>query len=53
MEHKGVWILAEQSGGRVLRISHELLTRGRELADKRGVDLTAVIFGLAWAWRWA
>jgi electron transfer flavoprotein alpha subunit len=45
MEHKGVWILAEQSGGRVLRISHELLARGRELADKRGVDLTAVIFG--------
>ncbi len=45
MEHKGVWILAEQSGGRVLRISHELLTRGRDLADKRGVELTAVIFG--------
>jgi len=45
MEHKGVWILAEQSGGRVLRIGHELLTRGRELADKRGVELTAVIFG--------
>ena len=43
--HTGVWILAEQSGGRVLRISHELLTRGRELADKRGTDLTAVIFG--------
>jgi len=44
-DYKGVWILAEQSGGRVLRISHELLTRGRELADKRGVELTAVIFG--------
>jgi len=43
--HKGVWILAEQSGGRVQRISHELLTRGRELADKRATDLTAVIFG--------
>jgi len=45
VEHKGVWILAEQSGGRVQRISHELLTRGRELADKRRTDLTAVIFG--------
>jgi electron transfer flavoprotein alpha subunit len=44
-EYQGVWILAEQSGGRVQRISHELLTRGRDLADKRGVDLTAVIFG--------
>ena len=42
MEYKGVWVLAEQSGGRVTRISHELLTRGRELADKRGVELTAV-----------
>ena len=45
MEHKGVWILAEQSAGRVQRISHELLARGRDLADKRGTDLTAVIFG--------
>ena len=45
MEHKGVWILAEQSAGRVQRISHELLTRGRMLADKRGTDLTAVILG--------
>ena len=45
MEHKGVWILAEQAGGRIQRISHELLTRGRELADKRGTDLTAAVFG--------
>ena len=45
MEYKGVWILAEQSDGRVQRISHELLTRGRELADKRRAELTAVIFG--------
>jgi len=45
MEHKGVWILAEQNGGAVQRISHELLTRGRDLADKRGCDLTAMILG--------
>ncbi len=45
MENKGVWILAEQDGGRVQRISHELLARGRELAGKRGTDLTAMIFG--------
>jgi len=45
MEYKGVWIIAEQSAGRVQRISHELLTRGRELADKRKSELTAVIFG--------
>lgn len=45
MEYKGVWILAEQFNGRVQRISHELLTRGADLAAKRGVELTAVIFG--------
>jgi len=45
MDHTGVWILAEQSNGRVLRISHELLTRGRELADKLGVELVAMVFG--------
>ena len=45
MVPKGVWILAEQQHGRVQRISHELLTRGRDLADKRKADLTAVIFG--------
>jgi electron transfer flavoprotein alpha subunit len=45
MEYKGVWILAEQFHGRVQRISHELLTRGLDLAAKRGVALTAVIFG--------
>lgn len=45
MEHKGVWILAEQSGGRVLRISYELLTRGRDLADKLSTELAAMIFG--------
>jgi len=46
-DHRGVWIVAEQSGGRVLRIAHELLTRGRELADKRRCDLTAVLLGHA------
>lgn len=45
MAYEGVWILAEQSEDRVQRISHELLTRGRELADKREAALTAVIFG--------
>jgi electron transfer flavoprotein alpha subunit len=44
MEYKGVWILAEQSDGKVQRISHELLTRGRELADKRKTELVALIF---------
>lgn len=45
VEHRGVWILAEQAGGRIQRVSHELLARGRELADKRGTALTAVVLG--------
>ena len=44
-DYRGVWILAEQHDGAVQRIGFELLTRGRDLADKRGTDLTAVIFG--------
>jgi len=45
MKYQGVWILAEQNAGRLGRISYELLTRGRELADKRGTELTAVVLG--------
>ncbi|MCD6365654.1 MAG: electron transfer flavoprotein subunit alpha/FixB family protein [Planctomycetes bacterium] len=44
-DYQGVWILAEQSGGRIGRISHELLTRGRELADKRSTTVTAFVIG--------
>jgi len=45
MEHSGVWILAEQKDGIVQRISFELLTRGAELAKKRGCQLSAMLFG--------
>jgi electron transfer flavoprotein alpha subunit len=45
MEYSGVWILAEQHDGRVQRISHELLSRGLELAGKRNCKLSAVILG--------
>jgi len=45
MDYEGVWILAEQSDGRVTRIGHELLARARTLARKRGTDVTALIFG--------
>ncbi len=44
-KHSGVWILAEQHDGRVQRVSHELLARGRGLADARKVELTALILG--------
>ena len=44
-EYGGIWVLAEQSAGRVRRISHELLARGRLLAEARGSELAAMIFG--------
>jgi electron transfer flavoprotein alpha subunit len=47
-EFSGVWILGEQGrDGHVLPITHELLTRGLELAGKRRVSLTALILGNA------
>jgi electron transfer flavoprotein alpha subunit len=45
MSYEGVWILAEQRHGRVQTISHELLTRGIDLAAKRKVPLTALLIG--------
>ena len=45
MNYSGVWILAEQSKGKVQRISYELLTRGQKLAQKRDTNLTALIIG--------
>lgn len=45
MAYKGVWILGEQEEGRIRLVSYELLKRGRELADKRQVELWAVVLG--------
>jgi electron transfer flavoprotein alpha subunit/NAD-dependent dihydropyrimidine dehydrogenase PreA subunit len=43
--YKGVWVFAEQRAGAVAPVSFELLGEGRRLADKLGVQLSAVIFG--------
>ena len=40
-----VWTLAEQHEGKLKRVSFELLTRGRSLADKRGGRLSSIIIG--------
>lgn len=40
-----VWTYAEQREGRLDRLSFELLTRGRSLADKRGTKLASILFG--------
>jgi electron transfer flavoprotein alpha subunit len=43
--YRGVWVFAEWREGIVHKVSHELLSAGRLLADKRGVELCAVLLG--------
>ena len=43
--YKDVWVFAEQKKGVIQSISYELLGKGRELADKLGSDLCAVLLG--------
>jgi electron transfer flavoprotein alpha subunit len=43
--YKGVWVFAEWREGTIHRVSHELLSVGRILADKLGVSLAAVLLG--------
>ncbi len=40
-----VWILAEQNSGELQRVSFELMTRGLDLAVKRGTGLSVVLIG--------
>jgi electron transfer flavoprotein alpha subunit len=42
---KGVWIFAEQRGGKVASVAYELLGAGRKLADELNTELSAVLFG--------
>jgi len=42
---KGIWVFAEQRGGRVAGVAYELLGAGRSLADTLGIELGAVLFG--------
>ncbi len=41
----GIWVFCERRGGRMHRVSFELLSEGRRLADARNTHLAAVIFG--------
>jgi electron transfer flavoprotein alpha subunit len=43
--HQGIWIIGEQRDGVVQVISYELLTRGRQLANRKKQPLTAVVLG--------
>ena len=40
-----VWVFAEQEEGKLSEVPFELLGKGRELADKLGVPLAAVLMG--------
>jgi electron transfer flavoprotein alpha subunit len=46
-EYRGCWVFVEQNHGRPARVSLELLGKGKELAEKLGVDLTAIVLGEA------
>ena len=43
--YKHVWVAVEIEHGQVHSVSFELLGEGRKLADKRGVELAAVVMG--------
>ena len=40
-----VWVFAEQEDGRLADVPLELMTKGRELADRLGVPLATVLLG--------
>ncbi|AGA69428.1 electron transfer flavoprotein, alpha subunit [Desulfitobacterium dichloroeliminans LMG P-21439] len=42
---KGIWIFVEQAAGKIRKISFELLSQGRKIADQKGEPLVAVIVG--------
>jgi electron transfer flavoprotein alpha subunit len=44
-EYRGCWVFVEQSHGKPARVSLELLGKGKELAQKLGADLTAIVLG--------
>ena len=43
--YRGIWVFAEWREGVVHKVSHELLSAGRILADKLGIPLAAVLLG--------
>ncbi len=44
-EWSGIWVFAEYRHGRVAPVAYELLGIGRQLAEQRGVPLSAVFLG--------
>lgn len=44
-KYKGIWVFVEQNLGQSANVSFELIGKGRELADKLSVPLTAFVIG--------
>ncbi len=44
-DYRGIWVFAEQRGGKLQDVAFELLGKARELADARGAELAAVLLG--------
>ncbi|MFC1517085.1 FAD-binding protein [Candidatus Margulisiibacteriota bacterium] len=44
-DYKGIWVFAEQREGEIQDVVFELLSKGRELADKLKEELCAVLLG--------
>lgn len=43
--YRGVWVFAEQRGGKIAPVAYELIGAGRKLAQELKTDLSAVLFG--------
>ncbi|MBP2033194.1 electron transfer flavoprotein alpha subunit [Clostridium algifaecis] len=44
-DYKGVWVFAEQRNGELQKVALELVGKGKELANKLGEEVTAVLLG--------
>jgi electron transfer flavoprotein alpha subunit len=44
-ESRDVWVFVEQEAGELAEVSLELLSKGRELADRLGSHMSALLFG--------
>lgn len=42
---KGIWVFTEQREGQIKKVTFELLSEGRKIADQLGEDLCAVLVG--------
>ncbi len=42
---KGIWVFAEVKDGNIRKITFELLSQGKKMAEKLGEELVAVLLG--------